>query len=234
MGIKIETSYKGLPIRASSNLHEECISMIKALALSDKANVLDVGAGEGAFSKRLMDLGYRVTAVEREVGRYQCNAPCYNVDLNLDFAQQWLNTFDLIVATEIIEHINNPRHFINNCLRTLKNNGWLVVTSPNLESWLSRLTFLRTGRFIWFSEEDYQSIGHITPIFSWQMRQICHELRADLVKVGNTNNRYMWKMIGDTPLDILKSKAFYMGMFYPLMRSKKDGEINIFLIRKSA
>lgn len=234
MVIKIETDYKGLPIRAASNLHEKCMSMIKELGLPDQAMVLDLGAGEGAFSKRLMDSSYRVIAVEREEGRYHCNAPCHNLDLNLDFAEHWPEKFNLVVATEIIEHLNNPRHFINNCLKTLKENGWLVVTSPNMECWLSRISFLRDGRFLWFSEDDYHSIGHITPIFTWQIRQICQELGVELVQVSNTSNKFLWNRLGETYSSILRSKAFYMGIFYPLMGGRKEGEINIFLIRKTS
>jgi SAM-dependent methyltransferase len=209
------------------------MSTVKSLALPYQAMVLDVGAGEGAFSQRLIDAGFLVTAVELEQQRFRCDTPCYNLDLNTDFSQRWPDKYHLVVATEIIEHLNNPKHFISNCLGAVRANGWLIVTSPNVESWLSRISFLRDGRFLWFSEADYLSMGHITPIFSWQIRQICYELKAELVQISNTSNKFLYDKIGGSLLSKVRTKAFYMSLFYFLMKGNKDGEINVFLIRKT-
>ena len=40
-------------------------------------------------------------------------------------------TFDVIVAGELIEHIDNPGGFIRNMRRHLKHGGQLVITTPN-------------------------------------------------------------------------------------------------------
>jgi 2-polyprenyl-3-methyl-5-hydroxy-6-metoxy-1,4-benzoquinol methylase len=222
---KVETDYKGLAIKAGSNLHQECISIIKNLGLRDRALVLDLGAGEGAFSRRLLDSGYKVTAVEREIGRYRCDATCYNLNLNADFCNQWSNRFDLVVAIEVIEHLQNPRHFIYQCLQSLKDGGYLLITSPNMESWVSRISYLRDGRFLWFEEEDYESLGHITPVFTWQMRQICREFKTELVEIEHTKNLYLREKV--------RRKTSLMGILYPLMKGYKQGEINIFVIRNN-
>ena len=226
--------YKGLKIHASANLHERCMSVIGAIDLPEDAQALDLGAGEGAFSQRLIDSGFKVSAAELEPGRFRVDAHCQNLDLNSDFHDTWDEEFDLVVAIEIIEHLHNPRHFINNCLRLLKEDGYLLITSPNVESWLSRIRFLRDGHLLWFEESDYSSYGHVTPIFSWQIAQICRELGVELVEVSKTKNSLLLKRLGERFRDVLRNKSFYLGALYPLMKGGKEGEINIYLIRKSA
>jgi SAM-dependent methyltransferase len=229
-----EPEYHGLKIHAAPFLHEQCMAVIETIHLPDDATVLDLGAGEGAFSQRLIDAGFRVSAAELEVGRFRANAPCQNLDLNRDFHDRWDQQFDLVEAIEIIEHLHNPRHFISNCLSALKSGGYLLVTSPNTESWLSRIRFLRDGHFLWFEEADYHAYGHLTPIFSWQMAQICRELGAEPVRVIGTKNSLLRKKLGDGIRNILMNKSFYFGALYPFMKGRKEGEINIYLIRKSS
>jgi 2-polyprenyl-3-methyl-5-hydroxy-6-metoxy-1,4-benzoquinol methylase len=229
----VETEYRGLKIHATPYLHDQCMMVIKGIGLPENARALDLGAGEGAFSQRMIDEGFKVSAAEFEVGRFKVDAPCQNIDLNIDFQNKWSESFDLVVAIEILEHLHNPRHFISNCLGALKSDGYLLITSPNVESWLSRIKFLRNGRFLWFDESDYHAYGHLTPIFSWQIRQICREMKAELVQVSNTKNSLLRKRLGNRPRHMLKNKSFYLGVLYPFMKGMKEGEISIYLIRKS-
>ncbi len=231
-GDKSEVEYRGLRIHAAPNLHDDCIALVKEISTPEGAHVLDIGAGEGAFSQRLVDEGFEVKAVDFRVDRFRANVECQRVDLNRDFHDVWTNEFDLVVAIEVIEHLSNPRHFVSNCLRMLKNDGYLLLTSPNTENWLSRIRFLRDGCFMWFDESDYRAYGHITPIFSWQIAQICVELGAELVTVRHTANGFLKRRLGEGLKSILRNKSFYLGVLYPFMRGKRDGEINIYLIRK--
>lgn len=228
-----ESEYRGLKIHAIPLLHEECMARIEALDLPKNARVLDLGAGEGAFSHRLLDAGLQVSAAELEPGRFRLDLPCQNLNLNEDFHDKWNEKFDLVVAIEILEHLHDPRHFIRNCLELVKPNGYLLVTSPNTESWLSRIRFLRDGHFLWFDESDYDGYGHVTPIFTWQVRQICRELGAE-VRVSGTKYSLLRLRLGENWIGKLKNKAFYLRVLLPLMKGPKDGEINIYLIKKSA
>src|SRR5262245_14992351 len=207
-----QSTYRGLKMHAAPSLHEHCMSLIGSLPLLATARVLDLAAGEGAFTLRLLDAGFEVTAVELERERFSLDAQCHNLDLNLDFDGHLKDKFQLIVAIEIIEHLHDPRHFLRNCLRLLAADGFLLLTTPNVESWLSRVRFLREGRLLWFEESDYSSYGHLTPIFSWQMKQICAELGAELIQVSNTRNSFLRKRLGESWWSVLRNKAFYLSM----------------------
>src|SRR4030095_166959 len=99
-----ESEYRGLKIHAIPSLHEECMAQIEALRLPRNARVLDLGAGEGAFSQRLLDAGLQVNAAELEPGRFRLDIPCQKLDLHLAFYDKWSARFDLVVAIEILEH----------------------------------------------------------------------------------------------------------------------------------
>ncbi|MBT3720052.1 class I SAM-dependent methyltransferase [archaeon] len=42
------------------------------------------------------------------------------------------NSIDNIIAGEIIEHLENPMNFVKECYRVLKQNGLLILTTPNI------------------------------------------------------------------------------------------------------
>jgi SAM-dependent methyltransferase len=56
--------------------------------------------------------------------------------------------FDFIVAADVIEHIVDTDSFIEELRRTLRPDGFLIVTTPNLGFWISRLRLLR-GKTPW-------------------------------------------------------------------------------------
>lgn len=55
--------------------------------------------------------------------------------------------FDLVICTQVIEHIYEPYEFIRDALNRLKPGGWLVMTTPNIDSWLRHLLRSRWPSF---------------------------------------------------------------------------------------
>jgi 2-polyprenyl-3-methyl-5-hydroxy-6-metoxy-1,4-benzoquinol methylase len=51
-------------------------------------------------------------------------------DLNNIFPERWKQA-DTIIASEVIEHLDNPYIFLRQCLRLLNNDGILIITTPN-------------------------------------------------------------------------------------------------------
>lgn len=39
--------------------------------------------------------------------------------------------FDVVVASEVIEHVNNPETFMSHCCELVKPGGILIITCPN-------------------------------------------------------------------------------------------------------
>lgn len=157
--------YKGLAIHARAEIHDK-VGQIAAVSLRPGARILDLAAGSGAMSLRLKDLGFVPTACDlvAENFRLHDQVEFFELNLNRRLPDCFAALFDCVVATEIIEHIENPRHLLRQCFNALKPGGLLIVSTPNIASPASRAAYVRTGEFRWFSGENYTTDGHITPI----------------------------------------------------------------------
>lgn len=164
-------SYKGLPIYALEGLHE-FVGERASRFFEPGGRVLDVAAGSGALSQRLLDLGFRVSATDYVRAGFSLAAvPFIQADLNEPFAALHPHRYEGIVACEIIEHLENPRHFARECFDLLAPGGRMLVTTPNVDCPSSKATFLRFGTFVWFEDPQYKAYGHITPITHWLMQK---------------------------------------------------------------
>jgi 2-polyprenyl-3-methyl-5-hydroxy-6-metoxy-1,4-benzoquinol methylase len=113
-------------------LHESIISEVTG----NMSVILDIGCGNGWVSKKLIPLGkkvismdistdnpVRVTQEVRHINHAGLIADAYNIPLKAE-------SVDCIIASEILEHIPDPKTFIINLIRLLKQNGKLIITTP--------------------------------------------------------------------------------------------------------
>src|SRR5579863_8898098 len=116
-----EYGYRGLSIHAWRGVHE-CVGTTAARIFPPSATVLDMAAGSGAMCLRLKDTGFAVTGCDlvRENFRPHDTVPFVAANLNHDFSEQFDEPFDGVTAAEIIEHLENPRHFLRQCFTLLK------------------------------------------------------------------------------------------------------------------
>jgi 2-polyprenyl-3-methyl-5-hydroxy-6-metoxy-1,4-benzoquinol methylase len=52
------------------------------------------------------------------------------------------NYFDLIFSNQVLEHVFYPEKCLHECYKTLKRDGVMILTTPNLASWQNRLLLL--------------------------------------------------------------------------------------------
>jgi len=130
--------------------------------------LLDVGCGQGALSLRLHDLGFEMTACD-EFDHCKCREEINFVnskieDLPVD------SVFDGIVAVEVIEHVENFFGLMPALKDRLKPGGKLIITTPNVDSFTSKMRFLLNGHHVLFSDKNITKDGHINPIHDFQIR----------------------------------------------------------------
>lgn len=82
-------------------------------------------------------------------------------------------SFDAIVSTEVIEHLENPRAVFREFRRLLRPGGVLLVTTPNQESVRSLLSLLLRGHYVDFLDGSYPA--HITPLLRTDFARLCAE-----------------------------------------------------------
>ncbi|MBI4021210.1 MAG: class I SAM-dependent methyltransferase [Candidatus Aenigmarchaeota archaeon] len=97
--------------------------------------ILDVGHSVGPLHTEIAD-GRDVTAIDIVIKRPGKNVVKADAT-RMPFRAQ---TFDSLLAGEIIEHLDEPGRFVAEGRRVLKDGGTLLLTTPNRRSLLNRLT----------------------------------------------------------------------------------------------
>ena len=223
-------SYHDIPMVAAEGVHERVQSLIEKHIPYDKRRhlkVLDLGAGRGALSQRLQDLGFTdITAWEiNEKNFIPRGIKVRSVDLNSDFPDQ--QKYNLIVAVEIVEHLENTFHFFRQVSKILSKDGLIILSTPNIESAVSRIDFFHRGVFRWFDDSAYSEWGHIQPISGWQLNKAVERAQLKILERSYNYNLTIY----DGVRNFIKGLAALI--FYPLMQGNKSGDINLWVINRA-
>jgi SAM-dependent methyltransferase len=169
--------YKGLMIGCAPGTHE-VIAQLIVEHVPHRAGVIDLGAGSGALLARLRDAGFSdLYAADLAAENFGLKGvPHQRVDLNTDFSTQFDRTFSVICLSEVIEHLDSPRHFFREAYNLLDDDGFLVVSLPNVAFWEGRLKFLLSGELWGFGERHYRGLRHISPMTFDMMRLTMQEM----------------------------------------------------------
>ncbi|MDZ4286534.1 MAG: class I SAM-dependent methyltransferase, partial [Prosthecobacter sp.] len=135
---------------------------------------LDIGAGRGTLIERIQQ-GLKVESAACDYTDELMRLPGQKVDIaNLN--DQPLPypdaTFDIVTATEVIEHLEHFRRVVREIHRVLKPGGICILSTPNILNLNSRLRFLEFGFWNLFGPLPvkhsalYSTGGHINPV-SW-------------------------------------------------------------------
>ena len=113
------------------------------------ARLLDLGCGDGDFTLKVagkigtgivfgLEGGKEYAAAAEKKG-ITCSQA--DLDANLPFED---NSFDVVCANQIIEHLSNTDGFLREIRRVLKPGGYAVIATPNLAAFHS-IVFLLLG-----------------------------------------------------------------------------------------
>ncbi|NRA45718.1 MAG: class I SAM-dependent methyltransferase [Oligoflexales bacterium] len=131
--------------------------VFKELEIDKNGSFLDLGTAQGHVPITMHKYGYKnwsvIDCTDIYFGRFtnMYGFSCNKVDLlheNFPFPDQ---SFDLITMCELIEHLSDPFLALKESLRCLKNNGTLIITTPD---------YKKVGAYF------YEDPTHIRPFIS--------------------------------------------------------------------
>ena len=109
---------------------------LELLATLPKGKLLDVGCGSGHMLKLAQQLGWEVTGIEIDPKAVAvARAQGLNV-VQGDYRklESFLNGFDCIVCSHVLEHIHNPIELLKLLENAINKNGVLLLSAPNAKS----------------------------------------------------------------------------------------------------
>ena len=220
--------YDGLPVQAELETHQAAVQMARRV-LSPGAHILDVAAGHGALSKALLDAGFDVACTSWN-DRLTLQVPAYRIDLDKSFGSEQVGArkYDLICAIEIIEHVENPAQLLRSVAGLLEPGGWLVVSTPNVESAPARLEWLLRGCPYSFHGEEITHNRHISILWREGMEQFIRLAGFDIVEKqlhGKVRFNGILQWLIKRPLHLL------MGWFLP---GDLHGNSRLYLLRRNS
>lgn len=161
----------------------------------EKIKILEIASGDGTVAKQLKELGYEVWASDititqlEDIQREGINVVTLDASGVFPFDPE---TFDGIIAGDIIEHLFDVDLFMSECYRVLKTQGMFVITTPNLASLQDRFRFFagKSPKQIQPCHEYYKL--HIRP-FTLELLE--KTLRSFGFTIANKSSNYViWKI----------------------------------------
>jgi 2-polyprenyl-3-methyl-5-hydroxy-6-metoxy-1,4-benzoquinol methylase len=132
----------------------------------ESLKILEIGSGLGYLTYSLNKENYNAigldisqTAVDHAIETFGNHYICADL---FDYARLNPGSFDIVILTEVIEHISKPLDFIKSILMLLKSNGKAIITSPNKSLYPPDIlwaTDLPPVHCWWFSEESMNYIA---------------------------------------------------------------------------
>lgn len=192
----------------------------------------------GAAPRSVLDLGCGRGYLLRALHRALPEARCIGVELSAGAADELRAegievhvqdvadrlpaddaSLDLVVMGEVIEHVFDPDACIEEIRRVLKPGGTLVVTTPNLASWLNRALLLfgvqpvfsetstrkKYGHWLGLlGERKTNTQGHLKLFTLGALRELLDDLGFAVVRVEG----YKFYLLAEHPLANLVESCF--------------------------
>lgn len=124
------------------------MSHLVKVQVRNAERILDLGCGDGNVTIRIAEACcakevFGVDVDDQALQQAQRKGmTVVKADLNVDKLPFQANYFDLVIMAEVIEHLLDPDHALQQVQRVLKPGGYLLLTTPNLGWYVNRLVLL--------------------------------------------------------------------------------------------
>lgn len=166
---------------ATPGLLENAVVLIEELKQGkENIKLLNMGSGASQFNHIISSLD-KVDVYNADIlieNEDDHNKWC---DLNQQNPIPYKDKFDIVLAQEVIEHIENPWKFVRDLSSALNPDGYLIISTPNVTSLQSKMKFLTSNYFVWFTPKCHSY--HINPVTYWEMELIAERTGLKVDKI---------------------------------------------------
>lgn len=167
------TGERVIPGQVNDDLWSEHVARYAfARRYAQGRRVLDSGCGTGYGSAELAQTALQVTGVDLapEAVEFACaNYPITNLRFVVASSAATpfqTNSFELVVAFEVIEHLPDFRAFLNECARIVTPQGLFIVSSPNKSYYAESRAKTGPNPFHVREFEAEEFVGELSRVFS--------------------------------------------------------------------
>ncbi len=145
--------------------HEKLFEYIKS-NFDKSIKILELGPGHSTMLFNLYSSGYKdINFIDKKDNINYKEIKNLNIgkiaNLDKEDVPFLNNSFDLIIALQILEHLENPWHFKKECARLLRRGGKLIFSMPHGHNLASKIRFFLTGNIMRY-EKDNEHVTFLT------------------------------------------------------------------------
>jgi len=139
------------PVHGKATLDARIRDILALLEREPRGRLIEIGCGTGWMLPVYASLGFRdVRGTNYEIGHWPRakEAEGFAVEEGIDIAcpsRLPVDSFDVVILSEVIEHIPDHAAAVRGAARILAPGGLLVLTTPNIHRLSSRLRFFLSG-----------------------------------------------------------------------------------------
>lgn len=219
----MKEDYHKIRVKKAINLITQGINLSFGQLTPQNIRILEIAGAEGIVSNELSQMGYSVllTDSEEEPLKKAQNNNTLLKTLIMDASEKFPfknNSFHVIYAGEIIEHLFDTKFFLKEVHRCLVPNGIVVLTTPNLAALEDRVRFLfgKSPRQI-NPTHEYLYL-HIRPFTYSKLKEIMKTLAFDDFKLNTNLIRFK---VGVIKKDLFKISDYFPSLGRSLIISAK-------------
>ena len=148
----------------SENSHSYVLPTIFKILPIGCRSVFDAGCGNGYIAGKLAEKGLFVTGIDVSpdgvlLAREEYPKARFEVRSVYDDISDIVNNVDLVISSEVIEHLYYPQTFFKNMYSVIRPGGWIIITTP-YHGWLKNSLISLTGQWDKHHTTDWEG-GHI-------------------------------------------------------------------------
>lgn len=136
----------------ATSAHGYITAPILSFIPADKSlKIADLGCGNGFLAGLLAEMGHTITDLDSSEDGIRIAKETYPLidfrclSLYVNLTSHIGSDFDMVISSEVIEHLYDPRKFLRNAFDILKPGGAIILTTP-YHGYLKNLVMALTGK----------------------------------------------------------------------------------------